>query len=102
MIHVVAMIELVPGRRDDFVRELEALIPTVRAEPGCVEYIPAVDLRTDIARQRPVGENTVVMFEKWSDVRALKTHLDAPHMHAFRRRVAGCVVSTQLHILEPL
>lgn len=102
MVHVIAMIELVPGKRDDFLRELQALLPVVRAEPGCLEYTPTADVRTDIAKQKCVGADTVVMIEKWSDVRALKAHLDAPHMHAFRRRVAGWVADTTLHILEPI
>ena len=38
MIHVVAKIEVVPGKRDAFLDEFHRLVPEVLAEEGCVEY----------------------------------------------------------------
>ncbi len=52
MIHVVAAIQLVPGRREDFLKEFKAIVPAVLAEKGCVEYVPTIDLETNVARSR--------------------------------------------------
>ena len=51
MIHVIATIETAPGMRDDFLAAFAELVPDVRAEQGCIEYGPAVDLATSIGDQ---------------------------------------------------
>ncbi len=78
MIAVVACIEVVPGRRDDFLREFRKLVPQVRAEAGCLEYVPMLDLPTSIGGQSPVGENLVTVLEKWAHVEALEAHSHGP------------------------
>ena len=40
-------------------------------------------------------------MEKWSDVDALRAHLDAEHMAAYRERVVDLVAGATLRILEP-
>ena len=99
MIHVLAKIQLASGKRADFLVEFHKLVPLVRAEAGCVEYGPAVDATTDIAAQKPVGEETVMVIEKWENLDALKVHLQAEHMLAYRQRVRDLVQGTTLHIL---
>ncbi len=42
MIYVVATIELVEGKREEFLAEQRNLLPLVRAEAGCIEYVPTV------------------------------------------------------------
>ena len=69
MIHVLATIELHPGQRDAFLREFHALMPLVHAEPGCLEYGPAVNCPTNIPVQNHLGEDTVTIIEKWADDR---------------------------------
>jgi len=101
MIHVIATVELVAGKREDFLAEFHQLVPEVLREQGCIEYGAAVDLATDIASQSPLRENTVVIVEKWDDVAALKTHLVAPHMNAYRQRIKDFVRETKLQILAP-
>ncbi|REJ70155.1 MAG: antibiotic biosynthesis monooxygenase [Planctomycetota bacterium] len=101
MIHVLATIELQPGQRESFLQEMRVLVPRVQAEDGCLEYGPAIDLDTPIEAQPPVRENVVMVVEKWASLEALQAHLDAPHMHAFRERVASMVARLELHILEP-
>ena len=49
MIHVVAVITARPGRRDEVLTHFHALVPEVRAEKGCIEYVPVVDADTDLA-----------------------------------------------------
>ena len=66
MIHVIAVIDLNPGTRDAFVGEMKKIVPLVKAENGCIEYGPAVDLASGAADQLHLGENTVVVVEKWA------------------------------------
>ena len=63
MIHVVATIELVEGKRSQYLKELKKVIPDVRAETGCLEYSPTVDVATDIPVQEPVNDNVVTIIE---------------------------------------
>ncbi|CAN5731705.1 hypothetical protein BH23PLA1_BH23PLA1_33950 [soil metagenome] len=101
MIHVIATIELHPGRRDAFLNEFRQLVPLVQAEAGCIEYGAAIDLPTDIAAQPPARDNVVTVVEKWSDLDHLKQHLQAPHMQDYRGKVKDMVVGTTLAILDP-
>ncbi len=99
MIIVVATVLCQPGRRDDFLKEFQAIVPLVRAEDGCVEYGPAVDASTDISAQ-DTNPDRVTICEKWESLSALQAHLTAPHMLQYRPKVQNLVVSTELRILE--
>ncbi|NOX53125.1 MAG: antibiotic biosynthesis monooxygenase [Planctomycetes bacterium] len=101
MIHVIAAIEISPGKRDQFLDIFRQLVPKVQAEDGCIEYGPAVDCPTDIELQEPVRENVVTVIEKWESVEALKKHLAAPHMEEYRQAVQDLVTGVQIYILEP-
>lgn len=101
MIHVLAMIELQAGCRDQFLREFHQIVPTVRAESGCLEYGPAIDAETGLSQQERLGTDRVVVIEKWESVAALEAHLAAGHMVAYRERVKGLVARVQLLVLQP-
>lgn len=100
MIHVIAQISIEPGRREEFLAEFHQLVPLVLAEDGCLEYGPTVDADTPISAQQ-TNENRVVIIEKWESVSHLEAHLDAEHMHAYRKRVKDMVAETRLQILRP-
>lgn len=102
MIYVIATIELVEGKRGVYLRELEKVIPDVRAEAGCLEYGPATDVVTDIPVQEPVNQNIVTIIERWTDVRALKDHLKTHHMKTYRETTKSVVKSLRVRILKPL
>jgi quinol monooxygenase YgiN len=102
MIHVIATIDLQKGEREAFLKEVHRLVPKVRAENGCLEYGPAVDLKTAIAAQLPLRDDVVTIVEKWSDLPALENHLQAPHMAEYRLRVRDMVRGVKLQILEPV
>jgi len=102
MIHVIATVEVADGKREAFLAEFRKLMPLVRAEAGCLEYGPAVDLPTPIAAQVPLRENVATIVEKWSDLPALQAHLAAPHMAEYRLRVKEFVKSTKLQVLQPV
>ena len=101
MVHVIATIELTDGKRDPFLSEFHRIVPLVRAESGCLEYGPAVDLPTGVPAQTPVRNNVVTVIEKWADLDALRAHMTAPHMTEYRVRVKELVKSVQLQILQP-
>jgi quinol monooxygenase YgiN len=101
MIYVIATVEVKPGKRDAFLAEFHKNIPNVRAEMGCFEYGPTVDVKTDIKAQIPLRENVVTIVEKWENLQALQAHLVAPHMTAYRERVKDIVAGVTLQVLEP-
>lgn len=102
MIHVLATVEVAPGRREDFLREFRKVIPDVRREKGCIEYGPTVDMPTGIPVQNPPRENVVVIVERWATLDDLKAHLVAPHMKPYRAAVKDIVKAMQVQILEPV
>ena len=63
MIHVVATIEIVAGRREAFLAAFRENVPNVLAEEGCLEYAAAVDLETDISAQPPGRDNVVTVVD---------------------------------------
>ncbi|MBN1910833.1 MAG: antibiotic biosynthesis monooxygenase [Pirellulales bacterium] len=101
MIHVIATIELAEGRREDFLNEFAQLAPKVRAEEGCIDYGPTVDVETNIPAQGPARADVVTIVERWESLDALEAHLMAPHMLEYRKAVKDMVRGTTLQILEP-
>ena len=102
MIYVIATIELVEGKRNEYLRELKKVIPDVRAESGCLEYGPATDVATDIPVQEPVNQNVVTVIERWADIQALKDHLKTHHMKTYRDATKSVVRNLRVRILKPL
>ena len=100
MIYVVATIELAEGKRDEFLAAQRRLLPLVRAEAGCLEYTPSVDVSLSDPPKVPPRANVVVMHEKWETLAALRAHLTAPHMQEFRGTVKGLVVGTKVEVFE--
>ena len=77
MIHVLAIITTQPGQRDAVLEQFRANMPAVLAEPGCIEYAPAIDAA------------------------ALKAHAAAPHMASYGARVKEMLASRVIHVLSP-
>jgi quinol monooxygenase YgiN len=102
MIHVIATVELALGRREAFLAEFRRLVPLVRAEPGCLEYGPAVDVPSGLTAQAPPREDVVTVVEKWESLDALRAHVGAPHMLEYRERVKGMVAGVRLQVLQPV
>ena len=101
MIHVVALITTKPGQRDNVLKEFRAMMPSVHAEDGCIEYGPAIDAEGFGSFQAKVGADTFVVVEKWRDAQALKAHAAAPHMTAYAGKVKDMIASRVVHILSP-
>jgi quinol monooxygenase YgiN len=100
MIYVIATVEVASGKRENFLKELNRVVPSVRAERGCLEYGPHVDVPTDIPVQTPQRKDTVTIIERWTDVQALKAHLTSSHMLEYRKRVRDLVTGMNVQILE--
>jgi len=100
MVHVIASIHVVDGKRDAFLQEFHRLVPLVYSEDGCHEYAPYVDIDTDIEMQGGARDNVVTVFEKWKDVDSLKAHLKADHMNEFREKVKDLVDRVQLQVIH--
>jgi quinol monooxygenase YgiN len=101
MIYVIVTLELKPGKREEFLAEFHRNMTRVRTEKGCIEYGPAVDLKTDIKAQMPYRENTVTILEKWESLSALQAHMATPQMAEYQARVKDLLASRSLQILEP-
>ena len=101
MICVIATIETAPGCRDDLLAVLRKLVPQVRAEKGCIEYTPMIDVPGGLSGHDPVRGDVVTMVEKWESVAALDAHLKTPHMADFRKQTEPLRLNLALQIVQP-
>jgi quinol monooxygenase YgiN len=96
MIHVLAIITAKPGQRGALLQAFKAIVPTVHAEAGCIEYGPAVDVD---GADPAFGADTFVIVEKWESLDALKAHAVAPHMTAYGQKTRDLVAKRAVHVL---
>ena len=84
----------------DYVEKTLAVVPTVRAEEGCLGYALVKDAATDWEKPMRFGERTMWCVERWSSIDALKAHLETPHMKAFGPKVRPMRSGSTFHVLE--
>ena len=101
MVYVIAEIEVTDGRREEFLEQFRKIVPLVREEQGCRQYVPVIDVPTNIAAGRQARENVVTVIEHWDSLEALEAHLVAPHMIDYRAQVKHLVVQASLSISQP-
>lgn len=99
MIHIVAVVTAQPGRLAEILAIVRENTAAVRAEPGCIEYTPLVDLPDSAAK---FGADTFVVLEKWTGKAALEMHRKAPHMAAYLARTKELIASRRIHLLASL
>ena len=99
MIHVIASIYIKEGRLSEFVEIFKLNIPNVLKEEGCIEYVPTVDVLTDLSPQE-LDDNVVTIIERWNSLDDLQAHLSAPHMLAYKENVKNLVDKVSLKILK--
>jgi len=99
MIYVVASIYVKPGGLSGFMGILKSNVPAVRAEKGCIEYRPTVDIDAGLPPQR-LEPDTVVVIERWESADALRAHLSSPHMLAYREKVKDLVSNVSIKVLQ--
>jgi quinol monooxygenase YgiN len=98
MIHVLAIITTKPQQRGKVLAIFNANVPAVRAEAGCIEYGPVVDVD---GADPAFGPDTFVVVEKWESMDALKAHSVAPHMKAYGEKTRDMVAKRAVHVLKP-
>jgi quinol monooxygenase YgiN len=96
MIHVLAIITATPGQRGALLQAFKAIVPTVKAEAGCIEYGPVVDVD---GADPAFGPDTFVVVEKWESMAALQAHAAAPHMTTYGERTRDLVARRAVHVL---
>jgi quinol monooxygenase YgiN len=101
MVHLLAFVTAQPGRREELLAAFRSIIPAVRAEDGCVEYQPVVDVEGFGGFQTPLGADTYAVVEKWASAEALRAHAAAPHMAAYAACTKELIASRVLHVLKP-
>jgi quinol monooxygenase YgiN len=99
MLHVIAIITAKPGQREPILAAMRDNLAAVRAERGCIEYGPVVDANFG-GFQTKLGDDTVVVVEKWADADALRAHAAAPHMAAYAAKVKEHIASRVIHVLQ--
>ncbi|MFK7997494.1 MAG: putative quinol monooxygenase [Granulosicoccus sp.] len=100
MIHVVAIITTLPGKRSDVLDAFKKLVPEVHAEQGCIEYVPVTDADNASAMQTPLGPDTYMVIEKWASMDALNAHAAASHMTEYGKKVGHLIAGRTIHILN--
>ena len=101
MIHVIATVELKPDCRAAYLEVLLGNVAAVKAEKGCLEYVPTIDVETDIPIHEKYGDDVVTIIESWQDVSALKNHFNEPHMLAYREKVKDLIKKVTIRVLQP-
>lgn len=102
MIHVLAFVELHPGKRAAWLAEFARLAPLVHAEDGCLAYEATIDADPPHPRAAAVGADGVVVVERWRDMAALTAHGNAPHMRAWREATKDYTKGMTLRVLAPV
>jgi quinol monooxygenase YgiN len=102
MIYVIATIELNEGCKDDFLKIFHSNIPNVKAEKGCISYVPTVDVDSGIPVQDELRSDVVTIVEAWDGLDELHQHLKAPHMASYREEVKDLVKQVSLQVLQPV
>lgn len=100
MIHVVAIITTIPGKRSDVLAEFDRVIPAVLGEQGCIEYQPVLDASEAGPMQSALGEDTYIVIEKWASMSDLHAHASADHMKAYAQKVGAMISDRQIHVLS--
>ena len=83
-LYVVAKITGKPGSQDELKAKLSRVIPTVRAEDGCIRY----DLHQNL--DNPA---VFVFYETWRDKQALGAHAASEHMSAMLKSIKDLVAA---------
>lgn len=99
MINVIATVQVKEGLLPDFIELFKSNIPNVLAEKGCVEYVPTIDIPTDLPPQE-LNDSVVTIIEKWDNLEDLMAHLSTPHMAKQMEKEKDLVVKMSVKILK--
>ena len=97
MVHLIAFITAHPGKRAELLKAFHTLIPTVRAEAGCIGSRRSRHRGSQITT--PLGPDTYAVIEKWASPDALRAHGAAPHMKEYGAKHQHLIAKRVLHVL---
>ncbi|MGK2911788.1 MAG: putative quinol monooxygenase [Sphingobium sp.] len=102
MIHVIAVITAKPGKRQAMLDELNAIIPTIHAEVGCIEYTVTIDAPAvgDMHTQSQFGPDSFICIEKWESLEYLKAHSTAQFVLDYFPKVGPIMADRTVHFLQ--
>jgi len=87
MIYVFASVRIRKGCLEQALKCYNDLIPNVlRTEPGCLEYLPTIDVPTDLPNQDK-DDCRILVKERWKSLDDFMKHLGMPHCATFRSRI---------------
>ena len=99
MINVIATVQVKDGKVRDFIKLFKTIVPLVRAEKGCMDYFPAIDLPTGLPPQQ-TDENVVTIIERWESMDDLMAHISASYMAEHLEKEKPLVEKTSIKILQ--
>jgi quinol monooxygenase YgiN len=102
MIHVIAIITTLPGKRETVLEAFRANMAAVHAEEGCIEYAPAIDATPAGGMQTELGADSFVVIEKWASMDALAAHAASSHMAAYGAKTRPMLANRIIHVLTPV
>lgn len=68
MIQVVATIQTHAGQRASVIEQLARVVPSIRAEAGCLLYAPLIDLETNLNSQAVQRNDVITVIEQWESL----------------------------------
>ncbi|MEM1317492.1 MAG: putative quinol monooxygenase [Pseudomonadota bacterium] len=92
MIYVIATIDVLDSKADEFLKLAEPCIAATRNEDGCDSYV--LHRATD-------DESRFVFVERWRDRDALDAHFAQPHLVDFRNGGAPMIKAKTVEIIDP-
>jgi quinol monooxygenase YgiN len=90
---LLVRIRLKPGTEEKFAAEAAKAAKASATEPGCESYAFYDDL------EQP---GTVILFEKWKNTAALKSHFEQPYTAALLKLLADIGGEPTIQLLGPL
>jgi quinol monooxygenase YgiN len=101
MIQLLITITTRPGCAPDYAAAFAAIAPSVRLEPGCIEYNILQD-STDPRFDNNVRPDTLVICEKWDSIESLQYHTRSSLvLDEFRKRVKDIKLESSYWLLTP-
>jgi quinol monooxygenase YgiN len=97
MIHVIAVLTAKIGHRASLLGAFHSIVDAVRAEPGCIEYQPVIDLPYSSVK---FGADTLVVIEKWKDQDALDAHNQGEALRGFMEKAKHLIAQADVHVMQ--
>lgn len=81
---IVARVEVLPGKEQEFIKAADSLILGTRAEEGNISYN---------LYQNPANPASFIFYEEYKDRHAMDLHAASAHFRAFGKAIEGLLAS---------